>query len=317
MASRRVPKSRIRGKVPTPGLASGGVPLLRSIQDALQEASTPQTKAWWENYVKGARFRGTKMADVRASLRQALDATGREREVLTNLAIDLFSQPLTEDRLAATLIIDEYLAQGAHLRTTEACMAVLARVAAVEPFPLQDWNITDWFGVKALASMVAHAQDPQRVAEAIMGWGHAPNLWQRRASHVWTVAGAANSAQELYPGFRAALLANLASSLAAAPEERFAQTGVAWVLRELTRVGGETTAQALGFLDQHLLALNKEATLSALKKVDAPTKRDVLARQAALRSSPPSPRSSSASTPAPATSPTLTPTRRKRARTSY
>lgn len=40
--------------------------MIAEVQQALERRADPAKKIWWENYVKGAAFRGTPMGEVRA-----------------------------------------------------------------------------------------------------------------------------------------------------------------------------------------------------------------------------------------------------------
>ena len=93
----------------------------------------------------------------------------------------------------------------------------------------------------------------------LLEWTAAEGLWQRRAAIVPFVSLAPRAA-EAWPGFTEALLTACAAN--ARDPERFSQTAVGWVLRELSKA---EPARVQSFVDEH--ELSKEARRMALAKI--------------------------------------------------
>ncbi|MFI5550462.1 DNA alkylation repair protein [Streptomyces sp. NPDC051738] len=225
----------------------------------LDSAAEQRTREYWERYMKGtARFRGVPMAGVRTAVR----TVWREQELvswttpdLLSLAHRWFAQEMSEDKLAAILLITEHLGPRLGLGDVEA----LGR-----PFTaghITDWGICDWYATKALHGFITGEDTELRPrAEAIAAWSTASGLWQRRASVVAFVRLAAQS-PDPFDGCTDLLLDTCAANLVSG--DRFAHTGPAWLLRELSRHHPERVAD---FVRQHP-ELSPEATRMATARL--------------------------------------------------
>jgi hypothetical protein len=85
-----------------------------ALQRRLDEVADPAVKDWWENYVKGsAPFRGVKMPLIRAALHKwhAEEEIAAELSLAQqkDLALALFREEQTEDKLAGILFLQEIL----------------------------------------------------------------------------------------------------------------------------------------------------------------------------------------------------------------
>ena len=153
--------------------------MIADVQRELQRRADPEKKAWWENYVKGAAFRGTPMAEIRRVVAAAVGDHPESSEAeLKAVACELVAQPLSEDKLAGVLLLSEHLLD--HLGTDDLPM-LHGWLAAGH---LGDRNSCDWFLVKVLGRMLAHAADPQPLADALIAWTASEELWVRRAGLV-------------------------------------------------------------------------------------------------------------------------------------
>ena len=164
--------------------------------------------------------------------------------------LELFAQPYAEDKLAGILLLAERL-----LETLGADdVPFLA-----EPFTrshVADWSTCDWYCVKVLARVVerdAHA------AAAIAEWRLAPGLWQRRAAAVSFVRVARTGE----PRFTRHILRVCAVNVR--DRERFSQTSVGWVLRELSHADPEAVKSFVGNYGERMTT---EARRMALAKIE-------------------------------------------------
>jgi 3-methyladenine DNA glycosylase AlkD len=90
---------------------------------------------------------------------------------------------------------------------------------------IYDWNACDWFCVKVLGPLIQ--REGMACAVTVAEWRTAENLWQARASLVAFVNLANDRAY--YP------LIEQSCEVLIRREERFAKTGVGWVLSEVAR----------------------------------------------------------------------------------
>jgi 3-methyladenine DNA glycosylase AlkD len=234
---------------------------IQALQASLERLADPGTKAWWERYLKGViPFRGVKMADIRQTLHSWLAeeevTEGCSLEEQKALALALMQEPHTEDKLAGMLFFQEVLIPGGGVRWEKDLpqFAALFRGGF-----LYDWNSVDWFCVRVLGPLIQ--REGRACAEGIAAWRFSENLWQRRASGVAFVNLAA-AGEENFPGFTALVLAICGATVQS--QERFAQTGTGWVLRELSRAAPERVA---AFIEENLSSFTSEGLRYATAKL--------------------------------------------------
>ncbi len=199
-----------------------------ALRDALSRRADPKVKEHWTAYLKGnADFLGIPMAGVRETVNGFWDSGLAEldpitqREIFTQWSL----QPFTEERLAAVLLLAEHLISI----LTDEDADRLADPLASETFA--DWHIVDWYAIKALSAYVT--QDDREVrSETVLGWANSPTLWQRRAAVVSFVPHA-KQPREFLPELPEKLLIACDKNINASTE-RFAHTGVGWLLREMS-----------------------------------------------------------------------------------
>lgn len=242
---------------------------LRRLQDALDARSSAQSRAFWSDYLKGnAVFRGAPMAAVREVVHAWWEQEALAELTLpaqTKAALRLFAEEPTEDKLAGLLVLSEILLPHLSKKDLEGFSQLFARGH------IADWNVCDWFCVKVLGKMVERADDPLDLARAISAWRTAKPLWQRRAACVAFVP-LAKHGDERIPGLSALVLKN-ADTLVRDPE-RFAQTGVGWVLRELSLAN---RSAVVAFAETHAARLSREGMKYTVEKMPAVQKKRLLA----------------------------------------
>ncbi len=229
---------------------------IRSLQEELQAAAVPKTRDWWNNYLKGAiEFRGVNMAENRRITARWATSLGLEPEEIAQTALVLLEEEFAEDKLAGVLLFEAFLVESDYDPTE-----------LLESFQLLfdyeficDWNTTDWLCVKVLGKF-AKRMDPE-FARKIMAWKSAKNLWRRRAAGVAFV-NLAEQGDSFYAGFSSDLLKVCARTIKS--QERFAQTGTGWVLRELAKAD---RTRVLEFVDIHLADFTAEGLKYALEKL--------------------------------------------------
>jgi 3-methyladenine DNA glycosylase AlkD len=233
--------------------------LIEGLQLRLNAHATTATREWWTKYLRGAAsFRGVKMADVRKAV-HAWFKEERLGERLSvgqqkDLALTLLEEDYTEEKLAGVLFLQEILLQAGALDWH----SDLPRFARLfEEGYIRDWSICDWFCVKVLGPLVE--QQGEACARAISEWRAADSLWQQRSSIV-AFANLASEGDRNFAGFTEMVLDNCSHLLGS--QERFVQTGVGWVLRELSRWDQN---RVVAFVEANLDRFSREALKNAIK----------------------------------------------------
>jgi 3-methyladenine DNA glycosylase AlkD len=235
--------------------------LVHLLQTRLEARAEPETRAWWERYLKGViPFRGLKMAAIRSELHgwieQEAIAHRLEPGEQLRLALDLMRESHTEDKLAGILYLQEVLIPASVID----CRRDLPAFASLfQQGHIADWNTCDWFCVRVLGPL-AQQQGPD-CARAIAAWRDAHTLWQRRAAAVAFV-NLAKDGEANFPGFNDILLGTCAA-LARDPT-RFAQTGAGWVLRELAKADQPAV---VAFIESNLETFSREGLRYATEKM--------------------------------------------------
>jgi 3-methyladenine DNA glycosylase AlkD len=235
--------------------------LIGRLQLRLNALATTATREWWTKYLRGgASFRGVKMGDVRKAVHAWFEeerlgehlSVGQQKD----LALMLLEEDYTEDALAGTLFLQEILLPAGALE----CRSDLSRFARLfDEGHIRDWSLCDWFCVKVLGPLVE--QQGEACARAISAWREANSIWQRRAS-VAAFVNVASKGDRNFPGFTEMVLDNCSHLLGS--QERFVQTGVGWVLRELSR---SEEGRVIGFVEANLDRFSRESLKNATKYV--------------------------------------------------
>jgi len=208
--------------------------------------------------MKGAAaFRGVPMPVIRSTLRSWYTEEGLDDPPASDrkqLALDLLGESYSEDKLAGVLLLREHVL--AELGVDD----LPAFAAAFGAGHIADWGVSDWFSVKVLSALIE--RDGRPTAEAIAAWKKSEPLWQRRAAAV-ALAPLAPRGNDNFDGF-----VELSIEVARAnvrDKERFMQTGVGWLLRELSKADPPMVQE---FVREHDSLLSREARRMALAKIE-------------------------------------------------
>ena len=233
--------------------------LVDSLALRLAPLARESTRDWWNRYLKGTiPFRGVPMAEVRRAVHALWDEEGLDdwsHDEKLAVCLAFFAQPYAEDKLAAILVLSERLV---------AELAIEDVPTLAKPFELGhvfEWSTCDWYCVKVLGRFVERAQDPRAAAEAIAAWRDAESLWQRRAAAV-SFVNLAPRGEAAVPGLPALVVEVCAAN--ARDPQRFSQTSVGWVLRELSNAEPELVAR---FVEANVDVLSREARRMATAKL--------------------------------------------------
>ncbi|NNE68974.1 MAG: hypothetical protein HKN29_01280 [Rhodothermales bacterium] len=247
------------------------IELVSDLQRRLDAKAQPAKRRWWEQYLKGeAAFRGVPMDDVRKAVDSWVRDYGllaHQDQILLRLLARMVEQPMTEDKLAAALLLEEHLVPADRIPFSK---ALAAAGGYFEEAHLADWNVVDWFCVKALWALVE--RDGEACARQILSWSSEANLWRARASVV-TFANASARGRGLFDQFPEALVTACGDLIIR--RERFAKTGVGWVLRGLRE---SEPALVDGFVETHAEHFSLEALKSVVRGAPPEHQRSVVAR---------------------------------------
>ncbi|MYF77132.1 MAG: DNA alkylation repair protein [Acidobacteria bacterium] len=218
--------------------------LVADLQERLDAASDPGTKAWFENYLKQViEYRGVKTPVVARIVAEWRGEHGIGRlpdEDQLGVARCLIQESVAEEKFAGTLYMQKYLLRRL---APDRLLTVAEGLFAEGAF--FDWSTSDWFSVRVLGPLLR--QGGMGTAERIAGWRTAGNLWQRRAAIVpfRAVVGDAS-----YHPLIAATIAALVGE-----RERFVQTGIGWVVSDMAKSQPEVAA---ALVERHFEDLSAE-----------------------------------------------------------
>jgi 3-methyladenine DNA glycosylase AlkD len=204
-----------------------------------------------------ARFRGAPIPKVRTCMRAWWADHGFADHPATvgkRIAIALIEQRMVEEKIAGILILHDML--GDQLRATD--LPSFARLFEYDH--LADAVVVDWFCAKVLVTLVDRAPNRIDVARALAGWRDSETMWQRRAACL-AFLKLAPDGDEAMPGLVGIILTICATVVWS--HERFDQTAVGVVLRELTRSDPERVEL---FFRRYALLMSKECARLVVSK---------------------------------------------------
>ena len=236
--------------------------LIGELQRRLDAHADPARREWWVRYMKGtASFRGVTMGEVRQEVRAvwASDIAAWPVDEAKALALALLHERETEDKLAGVLLLAEHLLGELSADDLRMLSGPLADGS------IDDWGATDWYAVKVLGRLAS--RDGAVVAEPLSAWSADGPLWLRRAP----AAAFASFAGKPAPFPELTRLSLEVCAALARDEQRFAQTAVGWLLRELSKQEPDAVRS---FVEEHAEALSTEARRMAMAKLEGRGRRD-------------------------------------------
>ena len=217
---------------------------IADLQRRLDAVADHRTKEWFENYLKHViHYRGVKTPVVARVVGEWRDEHGLGRlpdEDQLGLARSLIEESLAEDKFAGILYMQKYLVRRmAPERLLEVAEGLFAGGAFF------DWSTSDWFSVRVLGPLLRRGGSG--VAERVAGWRVAGNLWQRRAA---IVPFRAVGGDEGYHPLIGETIAGLVGE-----RERFIQTGIGWVVSDMSKTHPRVAA---AIVERHFDDLSAE-----------------------------------------------------------
>jgi DNA alkylation repair enzyme len=257
------------------------------ILQGLHDRSDAKTKAWFTNYVKGTVWIGCKVPTVRATIigvmgekrspkrLKTADANTQKASTATimDTAIQLLQHEACDARLAGMLLLSEHYPP--ELLATMATLDRFDQDIWQDRTALGDWSSSDWFSNKVLSKIVFYKDDNDNtdrhylLQHRVLDYTRQPqaSLWQRRCGIV-SFLHYHKHPKVLPHDFGAQLIQASQDNLLASPNERFTQTGIAWVLRYVLLLDDKQDADlALDFICRHGLLWTMEAKKSFCEKL--------------------------------------------------
>jgi 3-methyladenine DNA glycosylase AlkD len=218
--------------------------LASRIDQDLKDSGSQVKKAWWEKYLKNElQFYGVPMERIRVIAQKHWDSADPSG---IDSILELFRIPFAEPKLAAILLLQT--------RYPPLSIEELKKLGTLfDDKYISDWHITDWFCTKVLAKYVEDAS----IYAYVRTWTQGSTVWKRRCPVVMLVPCASKVSIERAKEF----LEIAEESLG---RERFAQTGVAWLLAEISK---KHSGLVVDFVNKHKDVLIREAHDRALKHI--------------------------------------------------
>ena len=238
----------------------------KKLRAQLRSIATPETKNWFESYTKHReRYIGVKTPAVEkivvALATTLTESTARE------LSLSLLQRPYTEEKLAGMILYQKRLIKSSANNWKHDLRSIRD---AVEAGYISWWNTCDWLCVRVLGRIIAEHKEP--AARIIAGWIEADNLWLRRMSLV-SFVNHAKKGDQLFAGNRKLILRN--AKLLVQSSERFHQTAVGWVIREVYKDDAVTATQ---FIVEHKKYFSREGLRYATEKMPDKERKRMLSR---------------------------------------
>jgi hypothetical protein len=247
------------------------------ILSGLHQNARPETKQWFTNYVKGSKWIGNKVPSVRKVVHETVKNTCNKpyhQNILIDESIFLMQQEECDAKLAGMILLSEFCP----INQIEMAREVLDRLIdqILEPqIYITDWSTSDWFAIRILqrmayggsgASSNSSSSDNYELAMKIVNFSRqGTTLWYRRCGIVPFV-NYYKHRDKLPPNFGSTLIDAAEQCLLASPQERFTQTGCAWMLR-YALLQKEDADYAFQIVTRHAQLWNTEAKKSMTEKL--------------------------------------------------
>ena len=244
----------------------------------LQEQSDPKTKAWFTNYVKGSEWIGCKTPTVRSVVRSVAQEHHLQDDPNHDLTIDtaiaLLQHKASDAKLGGMMLLQEVLPRSklaSHAMLDRFDRDLWSSSKNNDNTYIADWSTADWFAVRVLKHIVFFKNDKDNLDESlirrVLGYTTQKDssLWHRRCGVIPFLDY--HKHRSLLPeGFGSDLIAACEASLLISPQERFTQTGVAWVLRYVL-LQKEERKDAFEMIQRHGEIWTTEAKKSLVEKL--------------------------------------------------
>jgi len=228
----------------------------------LKAASSEKMKLWSTNYLKGTEhFLGTPLPAVKTIALPLWKTIPQDSELRLSIIHTLLKAKHSEIKVAGMILYQERLMKDTKRRWT-ADLESFHELFEAGTF--NSWNICDWMCLRVLGAILL--TDPKKTHRALASWMRSENLWTRRASLVPHLSLLKKTRE-----FDTNII-GLAEQLVAYPD-RFNQTAVGWVIRELYKKQKES---ATFFIMKNVQTLSPEGLRYCCEKMSPKEKEKIL-----------------------------------------
>jgi len=225
--------------------------LLTEFQTILESKSLAEKKIWWEKYLHNViQFRGIAIPVVRECLvewykKKQLNLLSEEK--LFELATEFLKCEPAEDKMTGILLVELFLLKPENYKK----IVDLTEILLDNKF-IWDWNTNDWLCVRWLTPIVSDMTS--EFVDRIIAWCNADYLWKARCSVV--PFAQAKHKFEMIEKIETAI------EVVIQRKEKFAKTGVGWVLREISKFD---VGYVSNFIEKNIVHFTAESLKNAMK----------------------------------------------------
>jgi hypothetical protein len=261
---------KIQRRVLGSGSTSSQFDLAERILRGMHERADAKTKAWFTNYVKGSEWIGCKVPTVKATIQEiyqekkSTKQKPEDDETILDNAVYLIQNPACDAKLAGMILLSEKLSISKLV--SEESLDRFDTDVWKDPSVIANWSSADWFSNRVLSKIVFADNNPTLV-QRVLDYARLPDasLWQRRCGVV-SFLKYTKHRDKLPADFGSQLIEACNDSLLISPDERFTQTGIAWVLRYVLLEPAEKE-EALAMIRRHGSLWTTEAKKSLAEKL--------------------------------------------------
>ena len=208
--------------------------IILDLQNRIDAVAEIKTKKWFENYLKHMiQYRGVKTPEILKIIvawhdhhRLQLFSTDQQLTIAT----ELIKQNYAEDKFAGIIYIQKYLLQESNVNEVlESAESLFSDGAFI------DWSTTDWLCMRILGPTIK--RHGINAAKRVSKWQYSSVIWQRRAS---IVPFRSVISDQSYHQLIVSIVENLVKD-----QSRFIQTGIGWVISDLSKKFPELAASLI------------------------------------------------------------------------
>lgn len=250
-------------------------PRAAAIEALLVERGTSEARKWMYNYMRGTTpFFGCKMPVTRECVREVVlgnrkrgrdGSSERISESYIDDAVSLLRHTHGDAKQAGAILLCEH--EPSETLATVESLQRLERDVLRGPH-VNDWAVADSLGMKVFKKMWKHNAS---LAPIILAWAKDENatLWHRRCGVVAFVSYYKEQDLSEFPDdFGEQIVDACEANLLCAPNERFAQTGTAWVTRYALASSEDAVVQrARAMVTRHGTLWTTEAKKSLVERL--------------------------------------------------
>jgi 3-methyladenine DNA glycosylase AlkD len=239
----------------------------KQLRTQLKRIAKPETKAWFEAYMKHQeRYLGVKTPAVEKTIITL--AAQLSNQISQKLCFSLLESPFTEEKLAGMILYQKKLIKNSSSSWQQDLKSIKK---ITEAGYISWWNTCDWLCMRVLGRIIA--EQGKHAALLVSSWIDSDNLWLKRMSLV-SFVNHAKKGDQLFKGNQKIILTNAQRLVLSS--ERFHQTAVGWVIREVYK-GDPKTAQQ--FIVRNQSHFSREGLRYAIEKMPEAERKRILAQR--------------------------------------